>query len=376
LSTHQIARSLVVLRTATRHIDLDKVVEETHGWIKPFRLLLSPKERRENKDEPSGVVRLTTLVAGSVAFREAVLKMDVDRTLCLLMKSKLHEIFNEDQARQLLVNARREIKMAKETLHNDNNGKFLTLTIAQYVCPSSMSVSTDWTQAPPVDEHRYLTVIVEGEVLVIRTLDEDEISRGKCTIRGNFFGAWKGLKQPNGLPEAERETPIKEGGTGVNNCVIKAETKCEVILIPIANFREVISAMGEEKTIFFFDKMLEMLAFDVTNLEKLNSLVLQRFKDSESFFHMSDSEQREWLLPVSKRKYYKSVPELEREDIQDRFAEIQNLWIHLSRGAKTVPRGTVDMVKPFLGESGLQAYNTIFAPMNEHTASEYFTEVC
>lgn len=163
LATQQIARSLVVLRTATRNIDLDKVVDETHAWIKPFRLLLSPKERRENKDEPSGVIRLTTLVAGSATFREAILRMDVDRTLCLLMKSKLHEIFNEEQARQLLVNARRETKAAKEKLHDDNS----------------------------TDEHRYLTVIVEGEVLVVRTLDEDEISRGKCTIHGNFFGAWK-----------------------------------------------------------------------------------------------------------------------------------------------------------------------------------------
>ena len=151
------------MRTATRNIDLDKVVDETHAWIKPFRLLLSPKERRENKDEPSGVIRLTTLVAGSATFREAILRMDVDRTLCLLMKSKLHEIFNEEQARQLLVNARRETKAAKEKLHDDNS----------------------------TDEHRYLTVIVEGEVLVVRTLDEDEISRGKCTIHGNFFGAWK-----------------------------------------------------------------------------------------------------------------------------------------------------------------------------------------
>ena len=35
-------------------------------------------------------------------------------------------------------------------------------------------------------------------------------STGATYAPGNFFGAWKALNQPNGLPEAERETPIKE----------------------------------------------------------------------------------------------------------------------------------------------------------------------
>jgi len=34
----------------------------------------------------------------------------------------------------------------------------------------------------------------------------------------------------------------------------------------------------------------------------------------------------------------------------------------------------VDLIREGLGESGLQCYNTVFNPMNEHTASEYFTE--
>ncbi len=82
--------------------------------------------------------------------------MDVDHTLCLLMKSKLGEIFSEEEARFLLVNARREDRPPGDVLHNDNN----------------------------TADHRYLTVIIKGEVLVVRTLDEDEISRGKCTIAG------------------------------------------------------------------------------------------------------------------------------------------------------------------------------------------------
>ncbi len=51
LATEHIARSLVVLRTETRRMNLDQIVQDTHSCIKPFRLLLSPKERRENKGE-------------------------------------------------------------------------------------------------------------------------------------------------------------------------------------------------------------------------------------------------------------------------------------------------------------------------------------
>ena len=341
LAVAAIARSLVQLKTNTRQLDLDKCVAEVHGCIKPFRLLLTPKGRRENKDEPAGVVRFSTLVAASPTFRNAILSMEVDRTLCLAMKSKLAEVFNEEQTRALLVHARRETKLAGERMHHDNE----------------------------VDDHKYLSVIISGEVLVIRTLDEDELSRGKCTIHGCFFGAWKALNQPNGVPELEKETPLKDGGSGVNNCVIKAETTCEVIKLPIGNLRDVLAQMGSEEAQFFNDKMLERISQDVMNLDVLNNLVLERF--SKSFFHSKDDEEQ-WTLPINKRKYYKGVPELEREDIQDSLASIQKLWVHFARGANTVPKGTVDLIKEYLGEGGLQCFSAVFSPMEEPTAPATF----
>ena len=78
----------------------------------------------------------------------------------------------------LLHHSRRETRAPKETLHNDNAN----------------------------DERKFLTIVLDGEVLVLRTLDEDEIGRGKCTTRGCYFGGWKALNQPNGVPEAEQVT--------------------------------------------------------------------------------------------------------------------------------------------------------------------------
>ena len=65
------------------------------------------------------------------------------------------------------------------------------------------------------------------------------------------------------------------------------------------------------------------------------SLVLERHRDAQSFFHVSEDDDQHWKSPMKQRKYYKGVPELERQDLQDRFAEIKSLWKHLSRGANT-----------------------------------------
>ena len=65
------------------------------------------------------------------------------------------------------------------------------------------------------------------------------------------------------------------------------------------------------------------------------SLVLERHRDAQSFFHVSEDDDQHWKSPMKQRKYYKGVPELERKDLQDRFAEIKSLWKHLSRGANT-----------------------------------------
>ena len=193
LLPRDIARGLVSLRVVTRKVNLDKCFEEAHSCMKAFRLLLTPQGRRENKDQASGVIRFSTLLAASSTFRSAILDMEVDRLLCLLMQSKLAHFFDEDEARMLLHHSRRETKARKDIMHNDN---------AQ-------------------DDRKFLTVVIQCELLVIRPLDEDEIGRGKCTIRGCYFGAWKALNQPDGVPEAEQEMPFKEGGNGVNNCIIK-----------------------------------------------------------------------------------------------------------------------------------------------------------
>ena len=120
----------------------------------------------------------------------------------------------------------------------------------------------------------------------------------------------------------------------------------------------------------FNDMLIERLSCDSRNLERLNLLLLE----AEGFVSCKRAEGDQWRLQPHERAYYKGVPEVEREVIQDCFLGIRGLWTHLSRGANTVPKGTVDMIKDFLGESGLQCFNNVFLPMEEHTAPNVFNE--
>ncbi len=182
---------------------------------------------------------------------------------------------------------------------------------------------------------------------------------------GCYFGAYKALVYPLGVPDSEKETSVKEGGSGINNCVIKAAGTCQILKISIANLREVLSRNSQLDT--FKKKLVENIASNISNLEKLNSVIME----SNISFETSTSRREDWMLPPASRTYYVGAPELERHEIQCAMLDIQHLWLHLSRGAKTAPKGTVELVKEFLGESGSECYDKVFAPMNEPTAPNF-----
>jgi hypothetical protein len=340
-----ISRALIALQCDTRNLDLDKIVEQTHAQMKPFRLLQTPKERRLNKDKPSGRLRFSNIVAASSAFRDAILCMDVDRNLCKLMKSKLSPVLNEEQATILMSHAKCEKKRKGDLLHNDLN----------------------------VSDHRYFVVVLQGEVSVSRTLDDIEIGTGICSV-GCFFGAFKALQVLDGveIPEAEKEVPFKEGGMGVNNCILSCASSCEIVRILTSDMHEVLQLVDIRKRNLFRDKLLERVAEDVANLENLNNLVLDMSNASHKSMNTVLQTDTEWEIAPSKRKFYIRVPVLDREDIQDSFQHIQRLWYHLSRGANTTPKKHVDLIKEHLGESGSRTYDNVFLPMEEPTAPAAF----
>jgi hypothetical protein len=183
---------------------------------------------------------------------------------------------------------------------------------------------------------------------------------------GCYFGANRALNHPNGISNSEKEIPVKEGGTGVNNIVIKSGSKCEILRLSIANLRDVLRMVTKQKHAMFQERLVDKIAEKVENLEKLNTLIIE-----STPFETSIPRREDWMLPPSQRPYYVAVPELQRQEIQAAFEDIQILWRHLSRGANTAPKMTVDVIKQFLGEGGSECYDKVFAPMEEQTAPNF-----
>ena len=221
------------------------------------------------------------------------------------------------------------------------------------------------------EDHKYLIVVLSGSVTVIRTLDDVEIGRGKCTV-GCYFGAHNTLRERTQLSEDEKELPVKEGGNGVNNCVISTSEACEILRIPITNLRHVLTRIRTSTREMFFDGLLEKIAMDIMNLENMNVLAMDSLPDSNQRDSSIGPIEEDWMMPMSKRQYYSTVPEISRQELHETFAGIQKLWLHLSRGADTVPKSTVELIKEFLGEGGLQCYKKVFTPMEEPTAPSFF----
>jgi hypothetical protein len=240
----------------------------------------------------------------------------------------------------LLVDSRREKKEENENLFNDNDA-----------------------------DCRHLILVLSGEVTVIRTLDDVEVGRGKCSV-GCYFGAFRSIMYPHGIAESEQETTVKEGGMGVNSCVINTNSVCEIVRIKVSNVLKVLPLVDSAS--IFVSKLLEKVARNVSNLDKLNRLVLQDLHIHDGTD--SNINQDEWKRQKNQRIYHASVPEIQRQAIQEAFQNIQKLWHHLSRGANTAPKNCVELIKAFLGESGLECYNNIFVPMEEPTAPLFFDE--
>ena len=356
LGLENLSRGLVTMQSNIEAVDLDECIAEVHACLKPFKLLMAPKERAASKDEATGQVRFSTLVAASSTFRRSILTMKIDNNLCHLMKSKVSEFFDESQARLLMENASFETLQEKAELFR-SRGKDRA-------------------------DFKIVTIVLSGEVNVFRTLDDIEIGHGKCTV-GCFFGGFKALEQRADRLHEEPELPVKEGGDGVNDCVIQAATECSVLRIRISILREALTLIDENKASFFINTMLEKISSDVLNLENLNALALEPVHtigdigygtrthtlDVEDHFH---TMMEDWKIPMTKRRYYSSVPEIQKQMIHNSFLNIDALWRHISRGSKTVPKSTVDLIKESLGESGAQCYDQVFAPMEQPTAPAFF----
>jgi len=84
------------------------------------------------------------------------------------------------------------------------------------------------------------------------------------------------------------------------------------------------------------------------------------------------SSEKSLLLRLSAHKRNRLVvEELERKKVKELVSLLDNLWKSISMGATTVPQGTMQLMKEFLGEGGTQCFDEIFAPLQIAGAPDY-----
>jgi hypothetical protein len=100
------------------------------------------------------------------------------------------------------------------------------------------------------DKINHFTYVIEGDVMVTRTIDDEEVSQGK-SVENSFFGAYKHLRKALlsyslVREEEEEEVPILQGGNGVKNTIIKAATPVTLMRMRSTHFsklKDVISKL-------------------------------------------------------------------------------------------------------------------------------------
>jgi len=79
-----------------------------------------------------------------------------------------------------------------------------------------------------------------------------------------------------------------------------------------------------------------------------------------------------WLLNNDMRSDAERMSDIKRKGICDALSLLEKVWISASMGATTVPRGTIEIMQPHLGECGQQTYRDVFQPMyTEQSLAEH-----
>jgi len=86
--------------------------------------------------------------------------------------------------------------------------------------------------------------------------------------------------------------------------------------------------------------------------------------ETEKRAQVFSSSEKNLLLRLSAHKRNRLVvEEMDRKKVKDLVSLLDNLWKSISMGATTVPQGTMQLMKEFLGEGGTQCFDEIFAPL-------------
>jgi len=213
----------------TENLDLDQMLEQVQKGSKNLAWAVM----RGKNDLKGQHVRLTSLISCSASFRQAILDMRINEPLCILIESIFSEIFTEDEIRKILLECKQISKEPGEILF----------------------------RADDSERKRYWTYVIEGDVTITRTLDEEEVSQNK-SVENSFFGAYKFLNtafrsSSVQASEEEKETPVKEGGSGVNNTIVRAVSPVKIMQMRLSSLLNILQVKGPKYQALLLSTLLD-----------------------------------------------------------------------------------------------------------------------
>jgi CRP-like cAMP-binding protein len=253
------------------------------------------------------------------------------------------------------------------------------------------------------DRIHHWTYVIEGEVTVSRTIDDEEVSQCK-SVENSFFGAYKHLRkalQSHSMirEEEEPEVPIIQGGNGVKNTIIKAATPVKMIRMLSKHLLKLLEVKGRQYQTLAQHLQLEDPSRDV-NLplyslqaawKHLNAETIRgpfkQFQDVEGEVERDDDDETRHVRAArfggretSRRsedhgivfferskddsKIYGKVSELQRKRVKEAMSSIEKVWAVLSQGAPEIPVGTICTIQDYLGEGGEQLFADLIKPLS------------
>ncbi len=217
------------------------------------------------------------------------------------------------------------------------------------------------------DKINHFTYVIEGDVMVTRTIDDEEVSQGK-SVENSFFGAYKHLRKALlsyslVREEEEEEVPILQGGNGVKNTIIKAATPVTLMRMRSTHLLRLLEVKGRNFQALVQHLQLEDpardLKFPLYSLQAtwkrgIAETIFCPGNDEIVFFERSRNDSQ--ICGV--------VSELQRKKIKETISAIEKIWAEITQGAPIIPLGTMRMIEEYLGEGGEQFFADLIKPLS------------
>ena len=336
LPLEKIAEGLLVLGAQAPHVDMDRILDEVCKGIEYLNCMVSDNCYQLTAE----CIRMSTLIATSKTFRQALLELPIFEPLCKFNYFSISFLFAESESRMMLEGCKIVEKKEGEVLYDEFQ-------------------SGQWTG------NWYL--LLEGQVNVARVQNEKQLV--SCQAKaGAVFGAYSSLHQMQAEGREDRPLPVlrttsfpsKSHALLASGVIITAYEPCVLIQMKIGGLEEVCSKTKMMSVSSILRKRFSMVKKEMLEAEHrhLSSQIWPR--DFGKLVKNKTTDRRgsePKLLPEFNLGI--SITETDRKAVRNSVAMLTKIWTAISRGANTIPRASLDAMKNLLGE-GTQSFIDVF----------------